>query len=76
MTLTFYLRFKLQAILLVESFKLVSRHLDESPKPKSGKWKLNLHGTILEGRSIGSDQKTMVREELLIWRTKNLAKDN
>ncbi len=28
--------------------------LDEGPKPKSGKSWLNLHGTILEGKSIGS----------------------
>jgi hypothetical protein len=27
--------------------------LDECPRPKSGKLRLNLHGTILEGKSIG-----------------------
>ncbi len=34
-----------QAILLVESFKLIPRPLDEGPRPKSGKLRLNLHGT-------------------------------
>ncbi len=31
--------------------------LDEGPRPKSGKSWLNLHGTIFEGKSIGSHQK-------------------
>ncbi len=26
------------------------------PRPKSGKRRLNLHGTFFEGKSIGSDQ--------------------
>ncbi len=30
---------------------------------------------VLEGKSIGSDQKTVLRGELLIWRTKNQARD-
>ncbi len=30
--------------------------LDEGPRPKGGKSRLNLHGTILERKSIGSDQ--------------------
>jgi hypothetical protein len=30
---------------------------------------------ILEGKSIGSDQKTMLKGELLIWRTNNEAMD-
>jgi hypothetical protein len=29
--------------------------LDEGPRPKSGKSRLNLHGTILEENSIGSN---------------------
>jgi len=33
------------------------RLLDEGPRPKSGKTRLNLHGTILEGNSIGSNPK-------------------
>ncbi len=31
--------------------------MDEGPKPKSGKLRLNLHGTILEGKSIGWEKK-------------------
>jgi hypothetical protein len=30
---------------------------------------------ILEEKSIGSDQKTVLKQELLIWRTKNQARD-
>ncbi len=30
---------------------------------------------ILEEKSIGSDQKTVLKEELLIWRTKDEAVD-
>jgi hypothetical protein len=30
---------------------------------------------VLEGKSIGSDQKTLLKGELLIWRTKNQARD-
>jgi hypothetical protein len=30
---------------------------------------------VLEGKSIGSNQKTVLKGELLIWRTKNQAKD-
>jgi len=30
---------------------------------------------VLEGKSIGSDQKTVLKRELLIWRTKNHARD-
>jgi hypothetical protein len=40
----------IQTILLVESFKLVPRPLDEGPIPKSGKLRLNLHGTWFEGK--------------------------
>jgi hypothetical protein len=40
----------IQTILLVESFKLVPRPLDEGPIPKSGKLRLNLHGTCFEGK--------------------------
>jgi hypothetical protein len=32
-------------------------------------------GAVLEGKSIGLDQKTVLKEELLIWRTKNQARD-
>jgi hypothetical protein len=30
---------------------------------------------VLEGKSIGLDQKTMLKGELLIWRTKSQARD-
>jgi hypothetical protein len=30
---------------------------------------------VLEGKSIGLHQKTVLKEELLIWRTKNQARD-
>ncbi len=43
---------------------------------KSGKLRLNLHGTFFwEGKSIDSDQKIMLKGELMIWSTKNEAKD-
>jgi hypothetical protein len=29
---------------------------------------------VLEGKSIGRDQKTVLKRELLIWRTKNQAR--
>ncbi len=45
-----------RASILVESHKLDPWPLDESPRPKCGKLRLNLHGTILEGKSIGSNQ--------------------
>jgi hypothetical protein len=30
---------------------------------------------VLEGESIGWDRKTVLKRELLIWRTKNQARD-
>jgi hypothetical protein len=39
--------------------------LDEGPRPKSDKSRLNLHGTILEGKSIGLEtpkEKELKRE--------------
>jgi hypothetical protein len=30
---------------------------------------------VLEGKSIGSDQMTVLKRELLVWRTKNQARD-
>jgi hypothetical protein len=47
----------IQAILLVESFKLVPKALDEGPRPKSGKLRLTYMTPVLEGKSIGLDQK-------------------
>jgi hypothetical protein len=40
----------IQAILLVERFKLVPRPLDEGPRPKSGKLRVNLHGSCFGGK--------------------------
>jgi hypothetical protein len=37
--------------------------LDKDGRPKSGKSRLNLHGTILEGKSIDSNPK---KGELMI----------
>jgi hypothetical protein len=42
---------------LAENDKLDSWRLNMSSSPKSGKSRLNLHGTILEGKSIDSDPK-------------------
>jgi len=39
-----------RAVLLDGRYKLDPRPLDEGPRPKSGKSRLNLHGTILEGK--------------------------
>jgi hypothetical protein len=58
---------------LVKSFKLVPRPLDEGPRPKSGKLRLIWH--VLEGKSIGLDQKTVIKGKLLIWITNNQATD-
>jgi hypothetical protein len=63
----------IQGILLVESFKLVPRPLDQA---KTKKWQIEPNmAPVLEGKSIGWDQKTMLKGELLIWRTKNQARD-
>jgi hypothetical protein len=58
---------------LADSHKLDPWSLDEGLRPKSGKLRLNLHDTILEGKSIGSNtqkKKEKLKGELLIWRTK------
>jgi hypothetical protein len=39
-------------------------HLDEGPIPKSGKLRLNLHGTNLEGKSIGFKPKKKKKKTL------------
>ncbi len=64
-----------QAILLVKSFKLVPRPLDEGARPK--KWQMDKPyvAPVLEGKSIDWDQKTVLKGELLIWRPKNQARD-
>jgi hypothetical protein len=45
-----------------ESPKLDPWPLDAGPRPKSGQWRLNLHGTILKGKSIGLNHKTNKKE--------------
>jgi hypothetical protein len=42
---------------LDENHKLDPWPLDEGPQLKSGKSRLNLHGTILEGKSVGLNPK-------------------
>jgi hypothetical protein len=56
--------------MLAESQKLDAWPLDEGPRPKSDKLRLNLHSTISEEKSIGFNQK----KELMIWRTKMQAR--
>jgi hypothetical protein len=61
-------------IILARSHKLDPHPLDEGARPRSGKSSLHLHGSILEGKSIGSDQKKELKGEFMIWRTKMQAK--
>jgi hypothetical protein len=63
-----------RATLLTESHKLDTSPLKEGPRPKSGKLRLNLHGTILEGKSVGSDPTKDLKRELMSWRTKMQAR--
>jgi hypothetical protein len=65
----------IQAILLVETFKLVPTPLEEEgPRPKT--WQIEANtAPVLEGKSIGSDRKRVLKGELLISRTKNQARD-
>jgi len=48
---------KMEHSLLVESHKLNPRPLNEDPRSIEAKLRWYLHGTILEGNSIGPDQK-------------------
>jgi hypothetical protein len=60
---------------LDENHKLDPHPLDESLRPKSGKLRLNLHGTILEDNPIGSDpKKKSYQGELMICRIKMQAR--
>jgi hypothetical protein len=43
-----------RAILLVESHKLDPQPLDDGEKLKIGQSRLNIHGAIFKGKSIGS----------------------
>jgi hypothetical protein len=49
----------IQIILLVKSFKFVPRPLDKGPRLKSGKLRLNLHGTCFGGK----DQLVWTKEQ-------------
>ncbi len=52
----------IQAKLLVETFKLIPRPLDEDPKQK--KWQIEAKtymAPVLEGKSIGWDQKNSAK---------------
>ncbi len=55
---------------MVESHKLDPRPLNEDPRPIEAKLRWHLHDTILEGNSIGLDQKMEFKGELMVWRTK------
>jgi len=46
---------------LVESFILVPRPLKEGARPKSGKLRLNLHGTCFEGKINQFKQKNSAK---------------
>jgi hypothetical protein len=51
----------IQAILLVESFKLVPRPWDKGSRPKSGEFRLNLHGTCFGGRINWFGPKNIIK---------------
>jgi hypothetical protein len=67
----------IQAILLVKSFKLVPKPLDKGSKPKSDKLRMTKKDANWTENQLvqSSDQKTVLKGELLIWRTKNQARD-
>jgi hypothetical protein len=44
------------------------RLLNEGARPRTGKSSLHLHGSILEGKSIGSHQKMELKGKFMIWR--------
>ncbi len=51
-----------RTFLLVKSFKLLPRPLDESPGPRQIKLWFSLHDIILEGKSIGPDKKKSLKK--------------
>jgi hypothetical protein len=64
-------------MLLVESFKLVPKaflykRIQDQKVANRGSTYM---APVLEGESIGADRKTVLKGELLIWRTKNQARD-
>jgi hypothetical protein len=46
----------------LKAIKLDPWPIDEVPRTKSGKSRLNLHGSILERKSINSDKKRSAKE--------------
>ncbi len=56
-----------RAILMDESHELDPWPLDEGPRPKGGKSRLNLHDTILERKSIGLDQNIYIVKKESSW---------
>jgi hypothetical protein len=48
---------KIEQSYWMRGYKLDPQPLDESPTPKSNKSRLDLHDSILAGKSIGSNQK-------------------
>jgi hypothetical protein len=55
---------------LVEGHKLDQRLLDEDPKSFQANLRWPLHGIILEGNSIGFDQKMKLKGKLMLWKPK------
>jgi hypothetical protein len=58
------------AFQLVESFKLVLRLLEKGLGLGQIKLWFSLHGIILEGKSIGPNEKKELQGEFMVWRTK------
>jgi hypothetical protein len=54
----------------VDSHKLDPRPLNEDPRPIEANLRWHLRGNILEGNSIGLDQKMKFKGELMVWRIK------
>ncbi len=65
----------------MNSSNLIGRKLSIGPNAfrggsKTKKWQIEANtAPILEGKSIGSDRKTALKGELVIWSTKNQARD-
>jgi len=60
---------------MVESFKLVSRPLNEGSRPKSGKLGLNLHGTCFGGKINWLGPKNSAKRRAPDLETKNQARE-
>jgi hypothetical protein len=67
----------------MNSSNCIGQKLSIGPKAfrqgsKNKKWQIEAKPTmapVLEGKSLGLDQNTVLQGELLIWRTKNEARD-